>query len=68
MATKHTCGGPTFGRLTAGCARCDALAAGAAPVRWAPSRRQQDEERAAEIRAHDCQAANCGSVCTFGQW
>lgn len=32
--TKHTCGGPAWGRLTAGCLRCDELRAGAAPVRW----------------------------------
>jgi hypothetical protein len=26
--TQHTCGGPKFGRLTAGCPRCDELANG----------------------------------------
>lgn len=30
--TKHTCGGPSFGRKTPGCPRCDELIAGAAPV------------------------------------
>ena len=30
--TKHTCGGPAFGRKTPGCPRCDELIAGAAPV------------------------------------
>ena len=37
MATKHTCNGdrpPVFGRKTPGCARCDELLAGAAPVTW----------------------------------
>ena len=31
---EHTCGGPSFGRLTAGCPRCDDLQAGADPVSW----------------------------------
>ena len=34
MATKHTCGGPVFGRRTAGCPRCEELACGAQPVRF----------------------------------
>ena len=67
--TKHTCGGPAFGRKTPGCPRCDELLAGAAPVQWAGSqRRQDDEHRAAEIRAHDCKASRCAIVCTFGDW
>lgn len=32
--TRHTCGGPVFGRKTPGCPRCDELLAGAEPVRW----------------------------------
>jgi len=32
--TPHTCGGPSFGRLTPGCPRCDELAAGASPRTW----------------------------------
>jgi hypothetical protein len=38
---RHTCGGPMFGRLTAGCPRCDELAAGAEPIRqaWRESRK-----------------------------
>lgn len=113
--TQHTCGGPKFGRLTAGCPRCDELRAGAEPVRcgardddrpqttphthqvvygrrvagcprcaeldagaepvcWAPSRRQQDERRAEEIRDHFTNPnsphtrGECGPVCTFGDW
>lgn len=31
---RHSCGGPSFGRLTAGCARCDELASGASPRTW----------------------------------
>lgn len=73
--TRHTCNdgrGPYFGRRTAGCPRCDELAAGAAPVRWAPSRRDDDERRAAEIRSHFAserhRSGGCGVVCTFGDW
>lgn len=57
-----------FGRKVDGCPRCDELKAGAEPVRWAPSRREQDEQRAAEIRAHDCKKSGCSIVCTFGDW
>ncbi len=74
-ATRHTCNdgnGPVFGRRTGGCPRCAELAAGAAPVRWAPGRRARTAvditRRAEEIRAHDCTAAGCGPVCTFGDW
>ncbi len=63
--TRHTCGGPAFGRRTAGCPRCDELAAGAAPVRWATSRRA---DTLADLRKHDCRASRCASVCTFGDW
>jgi hypothetical protein len=66
--TKHTCGGPAFGRKTPGCPRCDELLAGAAPVKWGMTSKQEDKQRAAEIRAHDCKRSRCASVCTFGQW
>lgn len=69
--TKHTCGGPKFGKLapTNQCPRCDELRAGAAPVRWTISRTNRIEEmRVAAIRAHDCKTAGCGVVCTFGDW
>ena len=66
--TKHTCGGPVFGRLNPGCARCDELLAGAQPVRWGTTHRQDDARRAAEIRAHDCAASRCGPVCTAFDW
>jgi hypothetical protein len=65
--TQHT-HQVVFGRKVDGCPRCAELKAGAAPVRWAPSRRQQDELRAAEIRAHDCKQSGCSIVCTFGDW
>jgi hypothetical protein len=83
--TRHTCGGPAFGRLTPGCPRCDELAAGAAPVQWAgcgPRKRcttpgcggyvERGEYAAAcrscQIRAHDCTASRCGTVCTAFDW
>lgn len=73
MTTKHTCAGPVFGRLTAGCARCDELAKGAAPVQWSQARRlSEDRQRCAEIRAHFDgeyhRTGKCGPVCTFGEW
>jgi len=69
MATKHTCGGPVFGKLTAGCARCDELKAGAAPVQWQDARRAQQQARELSwIRSHDCKASRCSVVCTFGDW
>jgi hypothetical protein len=57
-----------FGRRVEGCPRCAELKAGAQPVRWGPSVREQDQLRAAEIRAHDCTKSGCSIVCTFGQW
>lgn len=57
-----------FGRREADCPRCVELDAGAKPVRWAPSHREQDEQRATEIRAHDCKQSGCSIVCTFGDW
>ncbi len=76
--TKHTCGGPAFGRLTAGCPRCDELAAGAAPVKWATSaRRDDDRMRSAAIHEHFARFHRGGTCyrdgrpnrnCTFGDW
>ena len=67
--TKHT-GTLVFGRCkgVSDCPRCAELNAGAQPVRWGPSRAQQDAQRVAEIRAHNCVTARCGRMCTFGQW
>ena len=65
MATPHT--HPViFGRKVIGCGRCTELKNGAPAVAWAPSRADIDARRVAEIRAHDCKAARCGPVCTFG--
>lgn len=74
--TAHTCGGPVFGRLTPGCARCDELANGAEPVRWTSSWQREHEKRHAvqferSIDAHFAEGGphargDCGPVCTFG--
>jgi hypothetical protein len=78
-AAAHTCGGPTYGRLTPGCPRCDDLAAGAAPVVWRNTGRdkaRREAEDAVFRREHFASdrhnnSANpnwCGPVCTFGDW
>jgi hypothetical protein len=72
--TKHTCGGPQFGRKTPGCPRCDELLAGAAPVvqSWRGSRQREEQQRRDESRAHFTserhRSGGCGPVCTFGEW
>jgi len=72
MTTKHTCGGPVFGRKTEGCPRCDELIAGEPAVTWAPSRAVLDKIAATEIRAHFAsekhRSGGCGLVCTYGEW
>ncbi|MFD8964401.1 hypothetical protein ACFV0C_05240 [Streptomyces sp. NPDC059568] len=71
MTTSHS-HGPNFGRHVDGCPRCAELASGAEPVRWSSSRAQRDrdddQQRAREIREHDCTRAGCSVVCTFGDW
>jgi len=76
MATQHT-HRPNFGRRVDDCPRCAELAAGAEPIRWAPTRQQReqqdDAQRAEAIREHFApngphSTANCGPVCTFGDW
>lgn len=72
--TKHTCGGPVFGKLTAGCPRCDEMIAGAPPVVWAfTSRKQEDAARSAECHAHFAAHPKTGRglcytgrLCTYG--
>lgn len=73
MATKHTCGGPVFGKKTAGCPRCDELLAGAPPVQWNGTRRAQMEREqiaanSAHFASHKHRSGGCGPVCTFGDW
>jgi hypothetical protein len=73
--TKHTCGGPVFGRKTPGCPRCDELLAGAAPVvqPWRGQRQLDEQVRRDAHRAHFAPGGTharelCGPVCTFGDW
>jgi hypothetical protein len=81
--TKHTCGGPVFGRLAppGECARCDELRAGAEPVRWAwtenhKSAADRDAERGEQMREHFASDRHnnprnpnyCGRVCTAFDW
>lgn len=68
MATTKHSHEVVFGRKVAGCPRCAELLAGAPVVRWATSRRERDARYCAEVRAHNCAAAGCGPVCTFGDW
>ena len=68
MTTKHTCGGPVFGRKTAGCPRCDELIAGAEPVRWDTRRADDEARRIQAIKNHDCTKSRCGPVCTAFEW
>ena len=66
--TKHSCGGPTFGRLAPNgeCARCDELRAGAPVRQWAG--RPTKPMRTYDHIPHDCTKSHCGIVCTFGDW
>lgn len=71
--TKHTCGGPSFGRKTPGCPRCDELLAGAAPVEWAGKLHRDNERREAGFnRQHAIACDICSGrtwgVCTWGEW
>jgi hypothetical protein len=69
---KHT-HGANFGRKVEGCGRCAQLAAGAAPVEWAGTRRARvDAQIIAENRRHFTGtrhlSGGCGPVCTWGDW
>ena len=71
MATKHSCNngaGPHFGRRTAGCDRCDELAAGAKPVVWNNRKAQEYEQFKIRLREHDCKKSGCGPVCVSFDW
>lgn len=73
-STKHTCGGPSFGRLTDGCPRCDELKAGAPARRLSPGHeaslrlREINRRNEAMRPKHNCQTSGCGPVCTWGEW
>jgi len=67
--TRHTCGGPKFGRLTEGCPACHEIWMGyRAPVRGWTSKKEMERVQVEAIKAHDCKKSNCGPVCTFGDW
>jgi hypothetical protein len=69
--TKHTCGGPKFGKRAplGACPRCDELHQGAAPVKgWGAIKLEQEARFRAALEKHDCNKAGCGPVCTFGDW
>lgn len=66
--TAHTCGGPTFGRKTPGCPRCDELLAGAAPVTWNIRPTTPAPDLGAHFRSERHRSGGCGPVCTFGDW
>lgn len=62
--TKHTCGGPAFGRKTPGCPRCDELLAGAPVVRgWGYEKARESTLRCEAIRRHYAKDANGRSEC-----
>ncbi len=62
-----------FGRKDPTCPRCQELLAGS-PARsgWQKdyySRKKRDEAMFTKaLKEHNCQTANCGPVCTFGDW
>ena len=70
--TKHTCGGPSFGRKTPGCPRCDELLAGAEPVVWNTRRDEiTREQRRFALDRHFASGDHkngCRVTCTFGDW
>lgn len=70
MTTKHTCGGPIFGRRAplGQCARCDELTNGAPVVRWADRPARDSALRIDQIRKHDCARSRCGPICTAFDW
>ena len=71
ISTKHTCGGPVFGRKTKGCPRCDELIGGAEPKKSWTYIRDMNEALEREYRLEHretCSKQPCGPVCTNGQW
>lgn len=66
--TKHTCGGPAFGRKTPGCPRCDELLAGAAPIAqtWRKPTRNADGWYPCAIPGGSCGSMRDLGICTCG--
>jgi len=72
--TKHidTCR-MAFGRKDPNCTRCQELIKGASPrAGWQKSyyerKRQEEESFERELKSHNCETSNCGTVCTAFQW
>jgi hypothetical protein len=58
-----------FGRKDQSCPRCMELINGQAPrAGWGDQAARFRAQSLAAIKAHDCKASNCMSVCTFGDW
>lgn len=70
-STKHTCGGPAFGRLAplGTCPRCDELHRGE-PSRpaWDALKKQTEADFRRRLRAHNCATHGCGPVCVAFDW
>lgn len=73
--TKHTCNngfGPSFGKKTTGCPRCDELLAGAPARQWRGVELKKYNEKVDRLyrEAHAIRHANgeCGVVCTAMEW
>ena len=54
--TRHTCGGPVYGRITPGCPRCDERANGAKPRSWGGQEYEPTGSRGRALRARSWQA------------
>jgi len=67
--TNHTCGGPVFGKKTAGCPRCDEMIAGAPAVKgWGAVKKENEARFYRSLRTHCCKSSGCLPICTFGDW
>lgn len=54
QVTRHTCGGPVFGRLDLSCPRCRELMEGYPARRWDGARRFNRSDSAQDIRSAYC--------------
>ena len=60
---------PNFGKKVDDCDRCQELKNGAkAKTISIRNRKQEDADRAKEIREHDCVKSHCSIVCTAFDW
>jgi hypothetical protein len=60
-----------FGRRVAGCPRCEELANGAAPIRWARREDARGEaSRQYALHRESCPICNGSQfgICTYGEW